>query len=157
MLDSLKKLLHKKNFIQQVDVDILTSEDIDIVLYGEANIEIDKSGLSMGERQLYASALLSSLVSESEIDFPVFIDSPMQKFDNQHAENIIRHFYPNVAKQVVIFPLLHKELTENEFQLLQSNVCRTFLINNTSPYSSEFLETEPDEFFTKYNQVSNAN
>ncbi len=157
MLDSLKKLLHKKNFIQQVDVDILTSEDIDIVLYGEANIEIDKRGLSMGERQLYASALLSSLVSESEIDFPVFIDSPMQKFDNQHAENIIRHFYPNVAKQVVIFPLLHKELTENEFQLLQSNVCRTFLINNTSPYSSEFLETEPDEFFTKYNQVSNAN
>ena len=61
--------------MQQVDVDILTSEDIDIVLYGENNREIDKSGLSMGERQLYASALLSSLVSESEIDFPVFIDS----------------------------------------------------------------------------------
>lgn len=149
MLDSLQRLLHKKNFVQQVDVDILTSEDIDIVLYGESDREIDKSGLSMGERQLYASALLSSLVSESEIDFPVFIDSPMQKFDNQHAENIIRHFYPNVAKQVVIFPLLYKELTENEYKLLQSNVCRTFLINNTSPYSSEFLETEPDDFFIK--------
>ncbi|MGI5821454.1 MAG: DNA sulfur modification protein DndD, partial [Bacteroidales bacterium] len=157
MLGSLQRLLHKKNFVQQVDVDILTSEDIDIVLYGEANREIDKSGLSMGERQLYASALLSSLVSESEIDFPVFIDSPMQKFDNQHAENIIKHFYPNVAKQVVIFPLLHKELTENEYKLLQSNVCRTFLINNTSPYSSEFLETEPNDFFIKYNQLSNAN
>jgi DNA sulfur modification protein DndD len=157
MLDSLQRLLHKKDFVQQVDVDILTSEDIDIVLYGEANREIDKSGLSMGERQLYASALLSSLVSESEIDFPVFIDSPMQKFDNQHAQNIIRHFYPNVAKQVVIFPLLHKELTENEYKLLQSNVCRTFLINNTSSDSSEFLETEPNDFFTKYNYISNAN
>ncbi len=157
MLDSLQRLLHKKDFVQQVDVDILTSEDIDIVLYGEANREIDKSGLSMGERQLYASALLSSLVSESEIDFPVFIDSPMQKFDNQHAQNIIRHFYPNVAKQVVIFPLLHKELTENEYKLLQSNVCRTFLINNTSSDSSEFSETEPNDFFTKYNYISNAN
>jgi DNA sulfur modification protein DndD len=100
MLDSLQKLLHKKNFIQQVDVDILTSEDIDIVLYDEANREIDKSGLSMGERQLYASALLSSLVSESEIDFPVFIDSPMQKFDNQHSENIIRHFYPMLLNKL---------------------------------------------------------
>lgn len=157
MLDSLQRLLHKKDFVQQVDVDILTSEDIDIVLYGEANREIDKSGLSMGERQLYASALLSSLVSESEIDFPVFIDSPMQKFDNQHAQNIIRHFYPNVAKQVVIFPLLHKELTENEYKLLQSNVCRTFLINNTSSDSSGFSETEPNDFFTKYNYISNAN
>lgn len=156
MLDALTRLLHKKDFVQRVDVDILTSEDIDIVLYSEANKEIDKSGLSMGERQLYASALLSSLVSESEIDFPVFIDSPMQKFDKQHAENIIKHFYPSVSKQVIIYPLLYKELTEDEYGLLQPNVCKTFLINNTSTDSSEFLETEPSNFFTTYNQISNA-
>ncbi len=157
MLDALTRLLHKKDFVRRVDVDILTSEDIDIILYNQSNKEIDKSGLSMGERQLYASALLSSLVSESEIDFPVFIDSPMQKFDKQHAENIIKHFYPSVAKQVVIYPLLHKELTEEEYQLLQPNVCKTFLIHNTSTDSSQFLETEPSNFFTKYNQISNAN
>jgi DNA sulfur modification protein DndD len=157
MLDSLTRLLHKKDFVQRVDVDILTSEDIDIVLYNKSNKEIDKSTLSMGERQLYASALLSSLVSESEIDFPVFIDSPMQKFDKQHAENIIKHFYPSVAKQVIIYPLLYKELTEDEYVLLRPNVCKTFLINNTSIDSSEFLETDPTEFFTTYNQISDAN
>jgi DNA sulfur modification protein DndD len=157
MLDALTRLLHKKDFVQRVDVDILTSEDIDIILYNESNKEIDKSGLSMGERQLYASALLSSLVSESEIDFPVFIDSPMQKFDKQHAENIIKHFYPSVSKQVIIYPLLYKELTEEEYRLLQPNVCKTFLINNTSIDSSQFLEIEPDNFFTTYNQISNAN
>lgn len=54
----------------------------------------------MGERQMYASALLSSLVDESEIEFPVFIDSPMQKFDEQHAENIIKYFYPNVSWKI---------------------------------------------------------
>ena len=157
MLDSLSRLLHKKDFVSRVDVDILTSEDIDIVLYGNTDKEIDKNGLSMGERQLYASALLSSLVSESEIDFPVFIDSPMQKFDKQHAENIIKHFYPSVSKQVVIYPLLYKELTEEEYELLQPNVCRTYLINNTSTDSSEFVETEPDNFFSTYNQLNNAN
>jgi len=157
MLDALTRLLHKKDFIQKVDVDILTSEDIDIVLYSKKDSEIDKSVLSMGERQLYASALLSSLVSESEIDFPVFIDSPMQKFDKQHAENIIKHFYPNVSKQVVIYPLLYKELTEEEYKLLKPNVCKTFLINNTSIDSSEFLETETDNFFITYNQISYAN
>jgi len=157
MLDSLSRLLHKKDFVSRVDVDILTSEDIDIVLYGNTDKEIDKNGLSMGERQLYASALLNSLVSESEIDFPVFIDSPMQKFDKQHAENIIKHFYPSVSKQVVIYPLLYKELTEEEYELLQPNVCRTYLINNTSTDSSEFVETEPDNFFSTYNQLNNAN
>ena len=157
MLDALKRLLHKKDFVQKVDLDILTSEDIDIVLYSKNDTKIDKSTLSMGERQLYASALLSSLVSESEIDFPVFIDSPMQKFDKQHAENIIKHFYPNVSKQVIIYPLLYKELTEEEYKLLQQNVCKTVLINNTTIDSSEFLETETDKFFITYNQISNAN
>jgi len=126
-------------------------------LYNESNKEIDKSGLSMGERQLYASALLSSLVSESEIDFPVFIDSPMQKFDKQHAENIIKYFYPNVAKQVIIYPLLYKELTEDEYKILKPNVSKTYLINNTSSDSSSFFETAPDNFFSTYNQISNAN
>ena len=156
MLDSLTRLLHKRDFVQRIDVDILTSEDIDIVLYNKSDKEIDKSGLSMGERQLYASALLSSLVSESEIDFPVFIDSPMQKFDKQHAENIIKHFYPNVSKQVIIYPLLHKELTEEEYHLLQPNVCKTFLINNISIDNSKFIETEPSNFFIIYDHISNA-
>lgn len=157
MLSSLKSLLHKKDFIHRVDVDILTSEDIDIVLYGADGKQIDKSGLSMGERQLYASALLSSLVSESEIDFPVFIDSPMQKFDKHHAQNIIKYFYPNVAKQVVISPLLEKELNEVEYEILRKNVLKTFLIKNTSPDSSEFLPVDSGELFTVYNKVNDAN
>jgi DNA sulfur modification protein DndD len=158
MLNSLNILLHKKNFIKKVDVDIsITGDDIDIVLYNGNGIVLDKSSLSMGERQMYASALLSSLVDESEIEFPVFIDSPMQKFDEQHAENIIKHFYPNVSKQVIIFPLINKELTEKEYEVLQPKVCKAFLINNTSTDSSEFLVTTPDSFITTYNELYNAN
>ncbi|KAA6331369.1 hypothetical protein EZS27_020018 [termite gut metagenome] len=157
MLQSLNILLHKKGFIKRVDVDInATGDDIDIVLYNQNDKIIDKSSLSMGERQMYASALLSSLVDESEIEFPVFIDSPMQKFDEQHAENIIRHFYPNVSKQVVIFPLINKELTEKEYYVLQPKVCRAYLIDNTSTDSSRFIETTPDKFIGTYNQKYNA-
>lgn len=158
MLASLDTLLHKKNFIKKVDVDIsMSGDDIDIVLYNGNGRIIDKSSLSMGERQMYASALLSSLVDESEIEFPVFIDSPMQKFDEEHAENIIRHFYPNVSKQVVIFPLINKELTTKEYSILQPKVCKAFLIKNTSTESSEFHETTPEHFITTYNDLYNAN
>lgn len=158
MLHSLNTLLHKKDFIKRVDVDIsLTGDDIDIILYNQNDRIIDKSSLSMGERQMYASALLNSLVDESEIEFPVFIDSPMQKFDEQHAQNIIRHFYPNVSKQVVIFPLINKELTEKEYISLQPKVCKAYLINNTSTDSSEFVETTPEDFLMKYNSLYNAN
>lgn len=158
MLLKLKTLLHKKEFIKKVEVDIsATGEDIDITLIDKNNRIIDKGSLSMGERQMYASALLSALVDESDIEFPVFIDSPMQKFDDQHAINIIKHFYPKVSKQVVIFPLINKELTEKEYGLLKPSVCRTYLINNLNTDSSEFLETSPEDFFNTYNNSQNAN
>jgi len=158
MLDGLSILLHKKDFISKVEVDIsITGEDIDITLFDPSNRKIDKSSLSMGERQMYASALLNALVAESDIEFPVFIDSPMQKFDEQHAENIIKYFYPNVSNQVVIFPLINKELTEKEFKLLQPKISRTYLINNISIDSSEFLSILPEFFLSTYNDTYNAN
>ena len=90
ILTQLKKLLHKKGFIDRVHVDV-TNGVIDIKLYNK-KIEIRKESLSKGEQQMYATALLHGLVAESEIEFPVFIDSPMQKFDEEHAENIVKHF-----------------------------------------------------------------
>lgn len=158
MLQALSILMHKKDFIKRVDVDInATGDDIDIVLYNRNNKIIDKSSLSMGERQMYASALLNSLVDESEIDFPVFIDSPMQKFDEQHAENIIKYFYPNVSKQVILFPLINKELTKKEYEMLLPKVCRAYLIDNTSTDSSTFIEVPSNKFIEEYNQKYNAN
>ena len=132
-------------------------DDIDINLINGNGKKIDKGSLSMGERQMYASALLHALVDESNIEFPVFIDSPMQKFDEQHAENIIKYFYPNVSKQVVIFPLINKELTEKEYLELKPKVSRTYLIHNLSTDSSVFKETTPEEFLSTYKELYNAN
>ena len=158
MLFGLETLMHKKDFIKRVEVDInQTGDDIDINLINTAGKIIDRGSLSMGERQMYASALLNALVDESDIEFPVFIDSPMQKFDEEHAENIIKYFYPNVSKQVIIFPLINKELTANEFLKLKPSINRTYLINNISTDSSVFLETTPDEFLATYKEIYYAN
>jgi DNA sulfur modification protein DndD len=158
MLSGLNILLHKKGFISRVEVDINSSgDDIDIILFDNKNKKIDKGSLSMGERQMYASALLHSLVDESDISFPVFIDSPMQKFDEEHARNIIKYFYPTVSKQVVIFPLINKELTEAEFNQLLPKINKTYLINNLTTTTSEFVVSEPKSFLETYNQIYNAN
>lgn len=152
ILNELNVLMHKKGFIKDVVVDInQDGNDVDINLLDERGQKIDKSGLSKGESQMYASALLKSLVDESDIEFPVFIDSPMQKFDKEHAENVIKEFYPNVSKQVVIFPLIHKELTEAEYELLKPNVCRTYIIENVNNDKSQFAEVNPDSLIKEYN------
>ena len=143
----LNKLMHKTDFIFKVQVEI-QGDIIDIRLFDKELQEINKEKLSKGEQQLYATAILKALVDESEIKFPIFIDSPLQKFDKKHSNKIITEFYPTVSEQVVIFPLLEKELTESEYKSLLPFVRSSYIIRNNS-INSNFEEVKPNELFEK--------
>ena len=127
-------LMHKNDFVDKI---LLETEDSDfeVRLY-KADNEIQKKSLSKGEQQLYASALLMALVEETGIEFPVFIDSPLQKFDKKHAERIITDFYPKVSSQVVLLPIADKELTPEEETLMEPNVRGRYCIINDGMHSS---------------------
>jgi DNA sulfur modification protein DndD len=149
--NELNKLFHKVDFIASVEVSI--SEDyLDIHLYDTNQKIINKESLSKGEQQLYASSILKALVDESGIEFPIFIDSPLQKLDNTHSRNVICDFYPSISSQVVILPLLYKELTEVEYFELQPKVNQVFLINN-SKNKSCFKSINPSELFSTSIQI----
>ncbi len=147
----LNRLMHKSDFVHCVDVDI-KGEIIDINLFDSSDHRIPTESLSKGEQQLYATAILKALVDESNVKFPIFIDSPLQKFDKRHSGNIITDFYPNISEQVVLFPLLEKELSHLEYQGLLPNVSNAFLIKNIDHNSSEFHQIRPDQLFETYSE-----
>ena len=125
----LNSLMHKEDFVGSVEV-VSTEDDMDIRLFNIAGVEISKDSLSKGEQQLYATALLKALVDESGVQFPVFIDSPLQKFDKSHANKIIQEFYPHISKQVILFPLLYKEITPVELDAMKPLVNAAYFIKN---------------------------
>ena len=131
----LNKLMHKDDFVSNIKVNIY-EEIMDIDLLDSKNNVINKDSLSKGEQQLYATALLKALVDESGIQFPVFIDSPLQKFDKNHSQNIIQEFYPDISNQVVLLPLLEKELTKEEYMMLKPNLNKTFIIESDKDSST---------------------
>ena len=135
ILLGMNSLMHKSHFIEKVSIEIF-EDYLDINLIDNSGNKIDKESLSKGEQQLYATSILKSLVEESGINFPIFVDSPLQKFDKQHSENIIKRFYPSISKQVVLFPLMEKELTFDEFKLMESNITSIHKIINTEGNSS---------------------
>ena len=143
----LNTLMHKADFIGHVEV-VVSDDDMDIELYSVDGMKIHKDTLSKGEQQLYATSILKALVEESGIQFPVFIDSPLQKFDKSHATKIITEFYPSISKQVVLFPLLHKELTAEEFETMKESVNETFIISNDTTRS--YFEKVPIDKFMTY-------
>lgn len=132
---ALNTLMHKEDFIGSVEVE-LENDLIDIKLFAANGFELDKSLLSKGEKQIYATSVLKALVDESGIQFPVFIDSPLQKFDKSHASKIISEFYPSISKQVILFPLLHKELTPAEYEMLKPHVKEAVVITNDTTRSA---------------------
>jgi len=146
ILAALHKLMHKADFIHKVEV--LVNEDlIDIELLDQKGNLINKDGLSKGEQQLYATALLKALVEESNIRFPLFVDSPLQKLDKQHARNIVTEFYPTISEQVVLFPLLEKELSNDEYSWLIKRVNKVYLIEHLDKNGSQIRAIEPEMLF----------
>ncbi|MEI8047160.1 MAG: DNA sulfur modification protein DndD [Bacteroidota bacterium] len=153
ILTGLQTLMHKKGFVNSVEVQII-GDDIDINLIDERGEYINKGNLSKGEQQMYATALLQGLVEESYIKFPVFIDSPMQKFDVDHAHNIVKHFYPDVSDQVVLFPLIKKEMSLEEYSILLPHVSYAYLLNNIENDRTIFKRVETKELFTEFEKMN---
>ena len=153
ILSSLNTLMHKNNFVKRVEV-IIEVDFIDIKLYDKNKKELNTSDFSKGEQQLYATSILNALVKESNIQFPVFVDSPLQKFDDKHAKSIVSEFYPSVSKQVVIFPLLNKEINSNEYDVLKPKVSSSFVIQSESN-KSKFVEVNPNDLFVEYEKILN--
>ena len=146
---TLNSLMHKEDFIGHVEVTI-DADAMDILLFSPEGDEINKDKLSKGEKQLYATSLLKSLVDESGIMFPVFIDSPLQKFDKSHSSKVITEFYPSISEQVVLFPLLHKELTKPEMNIMLPFVGSVTLITNDTTRSG-FKAAKAEHLFDDYN------
>ena len=147
ILTTVNSLSHKK-WITKVVVDF-GKNILDVSLFGADGLLIDKGKLSKGEQQMYASAVLVSLISESSIDFPVIMDSPLQKLDKHHAKNFITNLYPLLGSQIILLPLLDKELREDEYALMFNTVSDSYLIVN-SKGNSMVLNSPKEELFTNF-------
>jgi DNA sulfur modification protein DndD len=64
--------------------------------------EIKKSGLSAGEKEVFAVSLLWGLAQTSQLKLPIIIDTPLSRLDSTHRDNIVNKYFPNAGEQVVI-------------------------------------------------------
>lgn len=64
--------------------------------------EIKKSGLSAGEKEVFAVSLLWGLAQTSQLKLPIVIDTPLSRLDSTHRDNIVNSYFPNAGEQVII-------------------------------------------------------
>ncbi len=61
---------------------------------------MEKSFLSVGERQLLALSVLWSLAMVSKKDLPFVIDTPLGKIDKENRDALVDNFFTSASSQI---------------------------------------------------------
>ena len=128
ILDGLKMLLHKKDFIDKVSIN---RESFKISLYKGNDDEITKEMLSKGELQMYATSVVWGLAKTSGRPLPFMIDTPLARLDDEHRKNIVENFYPFASHQTIILST-DSEITSHYYKKLKPHIAKSFVIQYDS-------------------------
>lgn len=92
-------LARKPGLVTDISIDPTTFAT---KLFDGTGVEIAKSALSAGEKQVYAIAMLWSLARTSGRPLPMIIDTPLARLDSDHRGNLIERYFPAASHQVIM-------------------------------------------------------
>lgn len=113
-----KLLSSKSGLIKDLEIDEKTYE---IVIRDRNGHEMKKSGLSAGEKEIFAVSLLWGLAQTSQLNLPIIIDTPLSRLDSVHRDNIVNNYFPNAAGQVIILST-DTEIDNSYFKTLETHL-----------------------------------
>jgi DNA sulfur modification protein DndD len=113
-----KMLSSKAGLIKDLEINDKTYE---ITIRDKSGHEMRKSGLSAGEKEVFALSLLWGLAQTSQLNLPIIIDTPLSRLDSVHRDNIVNHYFPNAANQVIILST-DTEVDNNYFKNLEPHL-----------------------------------
>ena len=139
ILHEMHRIMHKKDFLDEVRVKILPDGDgLEVaILKNKEDVPLPSSG----EKQIFISCLLKAILTEAIVDLPVFIDTPLGRLDRQHKDNFVKDYYPYLASQVVILST-DEEITQRRKHEIEQFVSHAFLLvnqNNQTTILNEYF------------------
>ncbi|MBF0595632.1 MAG: DNA sulfur modification protein DndD [Candidatus Omnitrophica bacterium] len=98
-LEMYRMLSSKSGLIKDIEIDDKTYE---VKITDRSGHSIRKSGLSAGEKEVFAISLLWGLAQTSQLKLPIVIDTPLSRLDSMHRDNIVNNYFPNAGEQIII-------------------------------------------------------
>lgn len=144
LLQNLRVLMHK-NAVERVEVDAENS--FAIRLYGPAagadaeggddgasgdganplQTTDPASGLSEGERQMFALSVVWALAKTSGRPLPFVIDTPLARLDAAHRAGMVREFLPGCSHQVLVLST-DSEVDESAYGEIEPRVAKSYTL-----------------------------
>lgn len=124
MTQCYKILADKKNLIDKIT---MNENTLDLSYINSDGVEVEKSSLSAGEKQLMVISLLWALAICSKRKLPVIIDTPLSRLDSNHRETLINIYFPNASEQTIILST-DSEITPEYYNMMKENVGDEFTL-----------------------------
>lgn len=134
--------LFRKNDLHRVEFD---PREFILRIYDEADVQIDLTSRSEGEKQLIALAMIWALTKVSGTNFPFVIDTPLARLDSIHRSNLVNRFFTNLSDQVIILTT-DTEITKDFLEDIKPYVQKSYLLE----YNQEVNSTEISEGYFSF-------
>ena len=134
VLQCYQQLLGKENLVADLKFDPFTCTPT-LTTGGGEQLHIE--GLSAGERQLFAVALLWGLALVSGRSLPTIVDTPLGRLDSVHRRTLVDRYFPHASEQVILLST-DKEIDHELAECLEPTTGRWYRLE----YSENRRSTE---------------
>ncbi len=121
--------------IERVDID---AENLTANLYRNNTDYTASSMLSAGEKQLYAVALLLSILRLSNRSFPLLVDTPLARLDRKHRKSVIENLLSLSCDQLILFAT-NTEMTKSIRETIAPHIIQEYKIRFNGKKGSSSL------------------
>ena len=107
-------------------------------------IEIDKTRLSSGEKQIFVMSLYWAMMNQSKNDILYVIDTPFARIDTEHRANITEHFFKNLNGQLMVLST-DEEISGDHIMSMKDQIARVYMLEygpdkRTYIYDNQYFE-----------------
>lgn len=125
------ELMSGHRLIHRISLD----QDFFLTYLDKSGQTIGHSTISHGMRQLVVTSLLWALKEASGRPLPIIVDTPLARIDKGNQENLLAHYYPSAAEQVIVLAT-DSEVDDRKFELIRTQLAQVLELSNPDGESS---------------------
>ena len=104
------------------------NEEGDVELASPDGRDLRQYDLSAGEKQIFTQALFSAIAEVSERAFPLVIDTPLGRLDENHRLNVLKHVTGRRGQVILIST--DTEVVGAFLAAIRNKVAKFYIIRN---------------------------
>jgi DNA sulfur modification protein DndD len=124
MTAAYRSIAHKGQRIERIDID----GDCNVKMVSKSGRDVREVMPSAGEKQIFTQALITAVVQVSGRVFPMIVDTPMGRLDEEHRKNVLKHLAKNNGQ--VILLSTDSEVVGEYMDVIRSRILKTYVIEH---------------------------